>query len=139
MTNEPQEASTLILKLDDDNPEGIDMMLRYLYLLKVSDFSDKAMFSSNYKAAEQALTLGDKYDLPELCSAGTKALIRCVKYNLPRWESRLEGSKARWICCFRKVWTWTQRDADSIREHIVEQIVLGADTVIEDEQFQALM
>lgn len=132
-----QESKTRLVKLNDETPEEVDMLLLHLYLLEDPDFEDKQHFKHRYRAAESALKLGDKYNLPHLGKAGQGYMSRSFRF-LCNWGGMAEDDKQKWIRRLERLWTRNYSGADIIWEVAVKQLVALAKDIIEYEPFQEL-
>lgn len=125
------------MKLNDETPEEIDMLLLHLYTLEDPDFEDKKQFKHRYPAAESALKLGDKYNLPDLGTAGQQYMLQSFKY-FSNWQVMVEDDRQKWIRRLERLWTRNHTGTDPIWETAISKLVALAKDVIEYEPFQKL-
>lgn len=125
------------MKLTDETPEEVDMLLLHLYTLEDPDFEDKKHFKHRYRAAESALKLGDKYNLPDLGTAGQQYMLQSFKY-FTNWHGMVEDDKQKWIERLERLWTRSYTGTDIIWKTAISKLVGLAEDVIEYGPFQKL-
>lgn len=125
------------MKLNDETPEEVDMLLLHLYTLEDPDFEDKKQFKHRYRAAESALKLGDKYNLPDLGTAGQQYMLQSFRY-FTNWQVMVEDDRQKWIRRLERLWTRNYTGTDAIWEVVVQRLVAFAKDIIEYEPFQKL-
>lgn len=114
------------------------MLLMHIYTLDDPSFHDKKIFKYPNIAAESALKLGDKYDLPDLSAAGQQYLCQLFKDHLRNWPAKTEDSKHSWINRLRRLWKMEYSGGDVVWEVAVERLVAVAKYIVEYEPFQEL-
>lgn len=124
------------MKLNDETVTEVDMLLMHLYTLDDPDFKSQDTFKHPNVAAESAIKLGDKYDLPDLRAAGQQYLSQLFKDHLRDWSAKPEDSKQRWIRRLRRLWEMDYSGVDIVWEVVVERLVAVAKDIVEYEPFQ---
>ncbi|KAK5077707.1 hypothetical protein LTR70_001983 [Exophiala xenobiotica] len=137
--SEFKESKTATITLDNDVPDGVDMLLVYLYTLELPNLANKQVYPQSGSAARDAYFLGDKYNLPCLRDHGRTTLIHQIRTRLNTWYEKEDAMKERWIRFIGKVWKWTIEDSDQVREAILDALMSTSQAIIEDGRFQALM
>lgn len=125
------------MKLNDETPEEVDMLLLHLYTLEDPDFEDKKQFEHRYRSAESALKLGDKYNLPDLGTAGQQYMLRSFK-SFTNWQGVAEDDRQKWIRRLERLWKRKYIGTDPIWETAISRLVALAKDIIEYEPFQKL-
>ena len=121
-----------MVQLKDDKPEGVDMLLLYLYTMQIPSFTEA-------KSAEDAFLIGDKYNVPALRAGGRKQLEELLTTELLEFAS---VSKPRHLSCIawiEKVYTWEVEGAKEIKEAILVAVVKVSESIIEQEKLQDLI
>lgn len=134
-----QEAETQTIKLDDDRPDGVNVMLLYLYTLEVPDLSNKDVSPHEFTGEEQCFVLGDKYNLPILKEHGQSQLLQNVRDNLALWSTCSDQIKLNWINWLSRMWRWEQGGSEKIRGGAIEALMKISVSIIEHEAFQKLL
>lgn len=132
-----KESKTLTVKLNDDPPEGVDVLLEYLYTLGPPDF--KTPDGKSLTRAEHAFVLGDKYGLPELSMCGRKKLEECIQDDFKYWDQKSEIQKKSMMSLINKIWSCKQVEADVLRSFILQRLSSMSVSMIDDELFTAML
>lgn len=107
--NTYQEAQNGIIMLDDDPPDGVQVLLEYLYTLEEP-------LISTLGEAEHAYLLGDKYGLPILRDAGKKSLIGMWGLTAAVFEWLPDYIKMDYLESIQELWSWTLDDVKEIQD-----------------------
>lgn len=137
----PQESQTHVVTLNDDPPEGVDVLLEYLYTLAKPNFGKRA--GQRHIRAEHAFTLGDKYGLPQLRSFGSQMLVQCVNSEFSTWHGKPDRIKQRMLGQIERIWSWQLEGSDFIRDiclwNLSRMPQSEPDSMMRDERFVALV
>ncbi|KAK5077708.1 hypothetical protein LTR70_001984 [Exophiala xenobiotica] len=125
-----KEAELRTITLNDDDAEGVDLMLVYLYTLEVSKLFD-------ITTAEMCFTLGDKYDLQVFRTAGYEHLLSRLDWTI--WSLQDESAKTLFVAFLYQLWTWNMKDSDDLRAAVVQNFSRLGRALIEYEPFQKLL
>jgi len=138
LTREYQESETNTIKLDDDAPRSVEMLLLYLYTLAVPDFKDK-QFGGQWTAAEAAYKTGDRYGVPGLRDAGHSFMLSLINKDLATWHKSTDANQSSWIIRITRVWQWDNESAQDLRVAMIKSLVICSIAIIEDESFRQLL
>lgn len=114
------------------------MLLLYLYTLSGPNIFDGKRYKHQYIAAESALKLGDKYNLPDLSMAGKDYILNRLRYYVRDWHLLSTVFNGTVITRLGRLWKMEYVEAESLREVAVTQLVTIAKYVIEFQPFQKL-
>lgn len=114
------------------------MLLLHLYTLDVPDFTDKTLHKFPYVAAESALKLGDKYNLPDLSKAGEQYVRRHLDRNIRDWQHHSSGFKATVVRRLERIWAMNYNEGNKLRKSATKELVAAMGHIIEFEPFQQL-
>lgn len=114
------------------------MLLLHIYTLDAPDFTNKTLHSSPYVAAEAALKIGDKYNLPNLSKAGCRYMQKRLESFIKGWPQKSTADKETVIRRLERLWRTGDNEAGTLRDAVMEQLVAMSKHVIEFEPFQHL-
>lgn len=117
------------MELKDDNPDGVDILLLYLYTLQVPTFADLV-------SAENALLIGDKYNVPALRDAGRVQFTKLATTAVSRFASIPKPRQVTCIAWIEKVYRWEIECAKAINIAIMAAVVKVSMSIIEHEKFR---
>jgi len=139
-SNNWEEAETRVVHLDEDDADGIDTMLVYIYTFETPNFYDKKQVGSHqFDAAEKCYLLGDKYDLPDFRDSGCQYILESIQDSLPAWKSRPIQTKLNWISFIRRLWSWEIEGSIGLRDALTTQLALIVHDVVKNESFLKLL
>lgn len=108
-------------------------MLVYLYTLKVP------ALGTDWKNADYAHCLGDKYNLPHLKDAGRFWFLQRFRVSLGTWYKSSESVQTCWIMIIKKVWSYQTDDSPELRSAILDNLMPNSKPILENEKFQTFM
>lgn len=114
------------------------MLLLYLYTLDLPNFDDKTVYKSRYEAAESALKIGDKYNLPDLGKAGCADVQKYLESVIKDWSQRTPEWRKWAVGRLERIWKLQHAGVDTIRESVMKRLITIATQLIEYEPFQEL-
>ncbi|KAK5094189.1 hypothetical protein LTR70_004239 [Exophiala xenobiotica] len=112
-----KESKTSIVTLDDDDPEGVQLLLEYLYTLDLT--------YSCAKYGEIAYLLGDKYGLLPLRTAGKNQLIRWFGKGTRVLDSLKDEKKAAYLYDLGRLWSWEMEDVTEIKDAVLAGLCIS--------------
>ena len=116
-------------------------MLEHLYTLDRPTILTGPLAASftNRNIAEQAYLIGDKYDLPDLRSAGYSSLENMVRNVFQSWDVKNETTRKRTIAWIQTVWSWKHTELKKMRELCADRLAGMSESILDFEPFQKLM
>lgn len=137
LTQRPQEAKTQIVNLDEDDPEGVDVLLEYLYTLTEPTVNKAA--DKKHVRAEQAFIMGDKYGLGQLKTFGREKLYEGIQDDFRYWDKKTAAQKMEMVARLEKIWSWQQLGSAAIRDLCLKKLGTMSDSMLEDDRFMDLV
>ena len=126
------------MKLNDETVEEVDMLLMYLYTLEEPNFLNKEVLQYDCIAAESALKLGDKYNLPALGTAGQLHLNDFFEHSFRVWPQLGDDCKEMGFECLTHLWELRYIGTENLRETAIKSLVHIAKDVVEHKSFETL-
>lgn len=136
--NRPQESFTGLINLDDDRPDGVDILLLYLYTLEAPDF-EKPAGTHAVQRVLSAVIIRDKYQALVLKSAGQNYVLKRMRDCTLGWCNIQTSLRNQWIIFAWRIWSKEFPPADEMKAKLLEIMVGIAKYLIEEPAFQKLL
>lgn len=127
-----QEADSKTIDLKDDHPDGVALMLEYLYILELPSLSTVTI-------SKQVFEVGDKYRLTERGEHARQRLIDLLLCTCSVWPKHSKEENKQLLKLIGGICRSTYRDACYFRSAILSGVLAVSSHVIEDEQMQGFM
>lgn len=126
------------MKFSEETVDEVGMLLMHLYTLDDPNFNDTTTFTYPYNAAESALKLGDKYNLPDLSAKGQQYISMGFENRIDDWEDKTDDQKRMWINRLKRLWRMNCAGSKNLQGIVVHQLTRVSRDIIEHELFQKL-
>jgi len=139
-----QEPKIQEVKLDDDHPEAVEMLLLHLYTLQLPEAIKTApLVHVQLNELQMLFVIADKYAAFEMKERAKRLMIPAVSQGIAGLKGQTQETLAiwipEWINWFDEVWMLPQTGADDIRHAAMVEIVKVADYLIEREDMKRLL
>lgn len=121
-----------MIDLENDDPQGIEQMLEYLYTLQVPQLA-------HVSHARSAYIIADRYGLQALKDSCCEVLCAKLQQDCLIFDWTPSDDKAELLSIVSEIWSWKFSDTLKFHEAILRGFTASASTTLADKHFQDFM